>query len=307
MSNRVLRNRTLRGIFRGRKATSGSEGPAGTYAGQVSTPRQQDGTGTAHDSVAPLQAAFAELVPHDQISGVSPMSNAAMGDLTSGGNNAVLQIPELFGAVSKNLDRLRAVTEAQTTTLGENTAAVTSNTAAKSASQVLASAGKTASGLLGGLGAFPLISGLMKLFGGGESTTQQPLQKYVAPASIRFDGSVQNDGGWKGFEASGYDRYGQARAVTPSVPTVPSYGQILAAVPTNTAGWGNGNTPEPPTMVNTTSDTQGGKRDRGVTQVTVNVQAMDSRSFLDRSGDIAAAVREAMLNMHSINDVVNDL
>ena len=45
----------------------------------------------------------------------------------------------------------------------------------------------------------------------------------------------------------------------------------------------------------------------GAPQVTVNVQAMDARSFLDRSGDIAAAVREAMLNLNSINDVVNEL
>ncbi|MBM3734874.1 MAG: hypothetical protein FJW39_03735 [Acidobacteria bacterium] len=43
------------------------------------------------------------------------------------------------------------------------------------------------------------------------------------------------------------------------------------------------------------------------TPVTINVQAMDSRSFLDHSGEIARAVREAMLNMHSLNDVVNDL
>jgi len=42
-------------------------------------------------------------------------------------------------------------------------------------------------------------------------------------------------------------------------------------------------------------------------QITVNVQAMDARSFLDRSGDIAAAVREAMLNLNPINDVVNEL
>ncbi len=43
------------------------------------------------------------------------------------------------------------------------------------------------------------------------------------------------------------------------------------------------------------------------TPITVNIQAMDARSFLDRSSDIAAAVREAMLNLNSINDVVNDL
>jgi hypothetical protein len=39
----------------------------------------------------------------------------------------------------------------------------------------------------------------------------------------------------------------------------------------------------------------------------VNVSAMDSQSFMDRSDDIASAVRAAMLNMHPINDVVADL
>jgi hypothetical protein len=42
-------------------------------------------------------------------------------------------------------------------------------------------------------------------------------------------------------------------------------------------------------------------------QINVTVQAMDARSFLDRSSDIAAAVRQAMLNLNPINDVVNDL
>jgi hypothetical protein len=42
-------------------------------------------------------------------------------------------------------------------------------------------------------------------------------------------------------------------------------------------------------------------------QVTVNIQAMDARSFLDRSTDIAAAVREAILNSSSLNDVVTEL
>jgi hypothetical protein len=43
------------------------------------------------------------------------------------------------------------------------------------------------------------------------------------------------------------------------------------------------------------------------THVTVNVSAMDSQSFMDRSVDIASAVREAMLNLHPINDVVANL
>jgi hypothetical protein len=41
--------------------------------------------------------------------------------------------------------------------------------------------------------------------------------------------------------------------------------------------------------------------------ITVNVQAMDSKSFLDHSHDIARAVREAMLNSNSLNDVVSEL
>ncbi len=42
-------------------------------------------------------------------------------------------------------------------------------------------------------------------------------------------------------------------------------------------------------------------------QVIVQVNAMDSQSFMDRSSDIARAVREAMLNMHPINDVINEI
>ena len=41
--------------------------------------------------------------------------------------------------------------------------------------------------------------------------------------------------------------------------------------------------------------------------ITIQVQAMDSQSFLDHSQDIASAVREAMLNMHPINDLVSDM
>ncbi|HXE64156.1 MAG TPA: hypothetical protein VN519_11485 [Bryobacteraceae bacterium] len=41
--------------------------------------------------------------------------------------------------------------------------------------------------------------------------------------------------------------------------------------------------------------------------ITVNVSAMDSQSLMDRSYDIASAVREAMLNLHPINDVVASL
>ena len=44
-----------------------------------------------------------------------------------------------------------------------------------------------------------------------------------------------------------------------------------------------------------------------VNNITVQVNAIDSRGFLDHSEDIARAVRDAMLHSHSLNDVVSDL
>lgn len=42
-------------------------------------------------------------------------------------------------------------------------------------------------------------------------------------------------------------------------------------------------------------------------QVVVQVSAMDSQSFMDRSGDIARALRDAMLHMHPVNDVIGEI
>lgn len=41
--------------------------------------------------------------------------------------------------------------------------------------------------------------------------------------------------------------------------------------------------------------------------ITIEVRAMDSRSFLDHSSEIARAVKEALLQSHSLNDVMLDL
>lgn len=42
-------------------------------------------------------------------------------------------------------------------------------------------------------------------------------------------------------------------------------------------------------------------------QITIQVQAMDSQSFLDHSEDIARAVRQAMLNSNALSDVVGEM
>lgn len=59
-------------------------------------------------------------------------------------------------------------------------------------------------------------------------------------------------------------------------------------------------------------DTSQGGAPRAMTnssgpQITVQVQAMDSQSFLDHSGDIALAVRQAMLQSNVLNDVIREV
>lgn len=121
-----------------------------------------------------------------------------------------------------------------------------------------------------GLGIVPLIGGLIGLFdGGGGSTQQQPLTKFAMPDSVSFQGAESSGG----IVAASSDLTGMPRAADD--------GSASGGSGATSAGGGS--------------------------QITVNVQAMDARSFMDRSSDIAAAVRDAMLNLNSINDVVSNL
>ncbi|MGD0498507.1 MAG: hypothetical protein ABSC23_08720 [Bryobacteraceae bacterium] len=137
------------------------------------------------------------------------------------------------------------------------------------------SAGATVESVLeGGLGLGSLVGGLIGLFGGGDSSAPPALVKYAMPTPLDIETA------WtpSGVEGADYDQMGMPRA----------YG---GSSPAQTSADANGSS--------------GGAA--ASAQISVNVQAMDARSFLDRSGDIAAAVRNAMLNLNSINDVVNDL
>jgi hypothetical protein len=120
-----------------------------------------------------------------------------------------------------------------------------------------------------------LIAGLVKLFGGGGSSTPPPLVKYAMPAAVDFQ-AVDSQGQVSGLD---YDQMGTPR----------SYAAAGTSERANGAASG------------------GRSGSGGAPQITFNVQAMDARSFMDRSSDIAAAVRDAMLNLNSINDVVSDL
>lgn len=136
--------------------------------------------------------------------------------------------------------------------------------------------------LKSGFGLAPLVSGLAGLFGGSDTPAPAPLVKYAMPAAVDFQGA-ETASGTSGFD---YDQSGMPRAYRPGPPaaspaTFPATSQAADGTSASAAA------PAP--------------------QITVNVQAMDARSFLDRSNDIALAVRDAMLNMNAINDVVNEL
>jgi len=173
-------------------------------------------------------------------------------------------------------DLIAGVSAVQQSTITLQNAAAETKAQTKSQSQSQAQSQESVGGKIlstvldNGLGLVPLIGGLVGLFGGG-SDTPDPLVKYALPPSVSFDAAE----GPGGMSTTAYDQSGFARA-NPAPPSAAS-----AA----------------PSAAGTASSAQ----------ITVNVNAMDARSFMDRSGDIALAVRDAMLNLNSINDVVNDL
>lgn len=148
--------------------------------------------------------------------------------------------------------------------------------------------------LKSGFGMVPLVSELLGLFGGGGSPAPAPLVKYAMPASINFEAA---DSG-PGSSNVDTDQFGMPRAYSAAGPG----GSTPANSPAATATGGVAAQSNSGGNVGSGSGTPSPSP-----QITVNVQAMDARSFLDRSSDIAAAVRDAMLNLNSINDVVNDL
>jgi hypothetical protein len=145
--------------------------------------------------------------------------------------------------------------------------------------------GSLLGGLLGGGGLIgDAISGIASLFGGGSSAPT--FTQYQAPDQQQFDLA---DSGGQLTDAS-YDAYGAPRSSSLSEPGLTGVAGLNAATAPASA------LPAPSSAGSSSGQT-----------ISVNVQAMDSQSFMDRSADIASAVRSAMLNMSSINDVINDL
>jgi hypothetical protein len=172
--------------------------------------------------------------------------------------------------VGEQISQLQSAYQQQADLITANTQAVESNTSSKGGS-VASTVGGVASSLLGGgLGLLsPLISGIESLFGG--SSTPAPLPVYTPPPPVDISGILQ---------------------------AAPSAAQASSAI---------GSTSPAPAAQAPAPAAGSISQANSAPQITVNVNAMDSQSFMDRSTDIANAVREAMLNMHPINDVVASL
>lgn len=128
-----------------------------------------------------------------------------------------------------------------------------------------------------GLGMVPLVTGLISLFGGG-SSGPPPLAKYAMPQKLNFTGAETGSG----VGEASYDQLGMPRVAGAAVD-VSSGAASSPATPGNASAGSSS------------------------PQISVTVQAMDAQSFMDHSNDIAQAVRQAMLNLSSLNDVVNEL
>lgn len=169
--------------------------------------------------------------------------------------------------LSAQLSQLRAVNQGQTEAVAENTQAVIASSVAQASSGQASFWGSTGSVLST---VFKSGLGLSPLISGLVSLFRGSISEPVAPLLV----------------------YAQPQPIQLEAAVTRSTGGDLYPLSYDQYGW--------PRAV----------ADSGVKatpQITIQVQAIDSRSFLDHSDEIARAVREAMLNSHSLNDVVNEL
>ncbi len=215
-----------------------------------------------------IEEEFRAIAPagHRGIPTAQPIAVGVSGGGGASSSASLLQASQ----ASQEISQLEAQFKQQSTLIQANTQALQNSAAAHAASSTGGGIGGGLTGILGGgLGLLsPLVSGIMSLFGlGNSSSTPAALPFYTAPPSVQMSDTL--------------------RAATPNAGTAGSG----AGNSGNGAGSGSG----------------ASQSASAAPQVTVNVSAMDSQSFMDRSTDIANAVREAMLNLHPINDVVAGL
>lgn len=256
---------------------------------------------------------------------------------------------ELMSGLSSQLDQLRQASQQQANVLAENTTAVAKNTSTQGSvelSSVLQPSSILSSVFGGGFGISPLISGIMKLFGGSSDVAETAaLVEYEKPEAVDITGgySRASDNRIHALDYAAGDKLrlmreaaaenstasedwsGVAQALMQSLPSSTGTGEAasrtgaqlattvleqLRQTATVTPGWSGSQTSSASTQAAWETRPAAGVNNGGggaAAQITVQVQAMDSRSFLDHSEEIAQAVRQAMLNSHGINDVITEL
>lgn len=208
---------------------------------------------------------------------------------------------ELLRAVASSFpqsaDRLRGQMEAlvslagiQNDRLRENTDALTQNTTSRSAGASVTNTGRSILNALGG-GLFfsPLISGIAKLFRGSRAPeTEVPLPA-PRPRALNIEAGLFPGAAPAAFD---WDQYGKPREAAAQRPDLSAIAPLPRVVG--------------PVSGNLGADDLSRPQSAYPTNVTVQIQALDSRSILDRADDIAKALREAMLHSHSVNDVIHE-
>lgn len=193
------------------------------------------------------------------------------GSLSSTQQGSSQDFTSALSQAGQQISSLQSAYQQQAQLIAANTQALQGNTSAQSSKG--SGVAQTASNFLGGTFGFlsPLISGIASLFGGG-SSTPATLPVYVAPSPVQLSGTLT--------AAQTAPTNTSSATTVASAPAAATQASAASAAPAASSS---------------------------TAHVTVNVSAMDSQSFMDRSTDIANAVRAAMLNLHPINDVIANL
>ena len=214
---------------------------------------------------------------YETFSAISGQQDSSAGGALDSGE----EIASSLSDTVKQLGELQGSSQAQAASGGSSSSSSSTSSASTSSSGGSTAESIASTVLESGLGMVPLIVGLLGLFEGG-GTPAPTLEKYAMPERQYFEGADTSGG----ISDADYDQMGMPRT--------------YSAAPDGTSAQTSG-TAAPG------GSSSGASSGAGAAQITVNVQAMDSQSFLDHSNEIAQAVRAAMLNSNSINDVVNNL
>ena len=208
-----------------------------------------------------------EVLQQLSIVSAGPTAETAAGSAAADTASGALQGPlkdvtQQLAALTSEVTALSSIQQNQTNATQDNTQALAQNTSAKSGgSSVAGTVESIASSFLGGgFGLSPIVSGLLSLFGGGDSQTPSVIPPFRLPLPVDYQAGLTG---------------GSPAQVVPV--DAGQYGQTRTQAPSPSA------------------------------QVNIQVNAVDSRSFLDHSEEIARAVKEAILSSNALNDVISDL